>query len=184
MKAHIIVPFDGYDEHPPLDGVLKVARSTGWPLILVTRPENKIHIDDHSLQKEWVFAKATASWPESVLMSQPFWADANLLLLPGLDLRPDNVVIDIVNNLKKFDISYGLYESQNIKAHGHVEIGEKQIQICDGYKKHGLPWGLLAFRKSVGRMLFESMISAAADHEIKTLPFKATKTTLNNYIQS
>ncbi len=168
-----------------------MAEETGWPLVLITRPEKKSLIDyvqeqesRRNIHVEWVLVKQTKEWPESVLASQPYWGDNNLLLLPDVEWSPKSAVKDIVNNLNFYDISYGLFESENLQTWGTVSIADKQIRICEKPRENYrgfLPWGLLAFKRSVGRFLFESLLSSTLDHDVKTLPFRAQKVQLQSF---
>lgn len=207
-KTQIIVPCAGYgvrvgspqakellphprSKKPLIEGCLEMAEETGWPLVLITRPEKKnliACVDEQGkrrgLQIEWVLVNSTKEWPESVLVSQPFWGEKNLLLLPDVEWNPKSAVVEIVKNLNSFDISYGLFESENLRTWGTVEINAKQIRICEkptvNYPGF-LPWGLLAFKKSVGKLLFESLLTSTLDHQVKTLPFRANKVDLQSF---
>jgi dTDP-glucose pyrophosphorylase len=208
-KTHIIVPCAGYGvrvgsppakellphpttKKPLIEGCLEMAEETGWPLVLITRPEKKVLIDYvHQQEKqrhihvEWVLVKNTKEWPESVLASQPFWGEQNLLLLPDVEWNPKSAVVEIVDNLKTYDISYGLFESENLQTWGTVEISDRQIRVCEKPRENYdgfLPWGLLAFKRSVGRFLFDSLLRSTLDHEVRTLPFKAQKIALDSFV--
>lgn len=176
---------------PLIDTSLDIAENNNWPLILITRPEKKILIDyvqaqqkKRELKINWVLVKPTKEWPESILVSQNFWDENNLLVLPDTEWQPQAAEQKIVQQLENYEVSYGLFNTEDLTTWGAVQISDNDIKVCEKPKKKladFYPWGLIAFKKSVGQILFEALLQSTMDHEIKTLPLKAQKYFLNSF---
>lgn len=207
-KTHIIVPCAGFGtrvgsppakellphprtQKPLIDTCLDLAVQTGWPLVLITRPEKKILMDYVSSQEKkyglsvhWVLIKSSREWPESILTSRPQWGEKNLLILPDTEWNPASASIDMVKHLDHYDVCHGTFECSDLRTWGAVEISAQRIRVCEkpqGEVQGFKAWGLIAFKKSIGKILFESLLESTFDHKIKTLPCSGSQIVLESF---
>lgn len=176
---------------PLIEKALRCAHQNQWPLVLITRPEKKNLIDyvikrqkNLGFECHWVLVNTTREWPESILAAQNFWGDSNLLILPDTDWNPHAVEVQVLAGLKDADVSYGLFHVEDSSTWGTVKIEPRQISVWEkplkaepGYRA----WGLLAFRRSVGRPIFNALLESTLTREPRQIPLKSSWTDLSSF---
>jgi hypothetical protein len=177
-----------------IDLGLQSAAERGWPMHVITRPEKKSlvlyleKIPNVSIQK----IGPTFDWPETLLASEPYWQEWNLVFLPDMDFKPRNVLDEMAakmtganevvtaNHLVKDASQWGILwpEAGAAPADFGIRVGEK-VPINSSEPRWA--WGIYAFRKSVGRALLQAQLESCRDHRLKHLALKATAVPLTEF---
>lgn len=164
---------------------LEQAKIIGADVVLILRKEKqelKIWVTEFCEQND-IFLRVleiqpTAEWPETVLASESYWGDYNILLLPDTDWQPLNLLKTLVDTLltEKLDIIYAVFKTEKlnwgfVKAAAVLQLCEKPTANLVSFSA----WGIIGFTKAVGNALFKAHLDSTFDHQIKSLKFK-TKT--------
>lgn len=176
---------------PLIEYCLKLADQNQWNTVLITRHEKKVLMDyvshrevKKNLKTQWVLVQNTLEWPDSILKSYDFWSENNIMILPDTTWSPLGIENDVLKDLDHCDVSFGVFEATDKKTWGTVAISKENFQICEKPQKQ-MPdykaWGLIAFKKNIGRVLFSSILESTQDHQVKTLQLKARTTSLNSF---
>ena len=178
-------------QRPLIDHSLSVAQNHHWNKVFITRPEKKILMDyvtnwevSQKIKTQWVIVQKTAEWPESVLKSAEFWSEKNILILPDTSWDPAGIENEIVRQLDYFDVCYGLFDVPDKQTWGTVSIQEGALQLCEkpfNANSDFKAWGLIAFKKNVGKILFKSILESTMDHHVKSLQLKACAIIVNSF---
>ncbi len=170
-------------QRPLIDHSLSVAQNHYWNKVLITRPEKKILMDyvttweaAQKIKTQWVIVQRTVEWAESVLKSADFWGEKNILILPDTSWAPSGIECEIIRQLDHFDVCYGLFDVPCKQTWGTVSIQEGSLQLCEK-PENATPdfkaWGLIAFKKNIGKILFTHILKSTLDHQVKSLQLKA-----------
>lgn len=176
---------------PLIDSCLQIAERHQWHKVLVTRPEKKVLMDyvtAHEARKsnpsQWVLVQKTSEWPESVLKSANHWSEKNILILPDTTWAPTGIEAELIADLDHCDISFGVFETHEQSTWGTVAITENSLRLCEK-PLQSLPdfqaWGLIAFKKNIGKVLFKALLDSTLDHQIKSLHLKTRATLMTSF---
>ncbi len=170
-----------FEGRPLIEFVLRQCETRDWPIQVVTRAEKTELLgylnERQSRNLNIQLVTETREWPETVLRSEPSWQDWNLLLLPDMIFDPPSVL----DQMQKAMLS-GSFE---LVAAGQV-VSEPQVWGCLRAQSLGFEisekpkdcssawaWGVLGFRRSLGRPLFQSLLESGADHAWKSFQHRA-----------
>lgn len=142
-----------------IDYALNICDLHGFEPIVISRAE-KQEFNDYLKSKGVTYycIEPRGEWMDSVLTSEPLWDENNILILP--DTRYNNH-FDIFDNIK-----LGLELGNNAVFGMHTVQDPEKWGIIHKYhvkeKPKGLTgpknaWGLIGFKKSYGKELFEGM---------------------------
>jgi hypothetical protein len=212
LRSKELLP--GPEGEPLINHCLQQAADHGLPVHLITRKE-KIdlieHVEKFCQEKEIPFAiqriEPSREWPESILMSEKFWLEKNILCLPDTVYGPDSIfahMLGLLNwgsgagvtgdafqekgqaergsEISQFQGSVDLIvggfipEENSFSQWGffrrnlesEFSLVEKPQAIFD-FDPETRAWGLLAFRRSLGKALFEAQLASTFDHSWKTI---------------
>lgn len=144
---------DPKDNRPLIEWCLDVAIN---PLIIV-RKEKQDLIDYCSKNNiEYIIVDNTKEWPDTVLRSECFWDDRNILMLP--DVRYNNkedVIKQITDSYKS--LTFGVHEVDDVSKWGHVCLGHTQEK--PNVNTSGYAWGVISFDREIGQELFTSYLN-------------------------
>ncbi len=179
-------------QRPLIDHSLVVAQDHQWNKVLITRPEKKALMDyvtgfeiAHDTKTQWVLVQKTLEWPDSVLKSSEFWSEQNILILPDTSWTPAGLEKKIVQQLDSFDVSYGVFDTLGKHTWGTVSIQGDTLHLHEKPPKAGADfkaWGLIAFKKNIGKTLFTSILESTLDHQVKSLQIRACSTMMNSFV--
>ena len=164
-----ILKLAGSDE-PLIERAFRECEGRDWPIHLITRPE-KTDLLAYCQQRapknlSLQLVGPTQEWPATVLLSEPYWQEWNLLFLPDLIFEPSHV-LDQMLVFAKDEISLiaaGL-ETEAPGLWGCLRVEGDGFSICEKPKdlKEAWAWGFLLFKKSFGKPLFESLLAPAGN---------------------
>ncbi len=165
---------------PLIERAFSECESRDWPMHLLTRPE-KTDLLAYCHQRKLSHlaiqsVQPTREWPETVLLSEPFWLEWNLLFLPDLLFQPSNILDQIMAAATgSVDFIAAGQATDRPQIWGCLRSEASGFAICE--KPQGLEsswaWGFLAFRKKIGRQLFESLLESGSDHKWKSFSFSS-----------
>lgn len=96
-------------------------------------------------------------WPETVLSSQKFWRDQNILLLPDTRFYPESCIEDILKGLQIGNNAvFALHKVMDPENWGIIKdysIIEKSDQLIGPENA----WGIIGFKSPYGSLLFGLM---------------------------
>ncbi len=180
-----------HTQQPLIDHSLGIAQAQGWNKVLITRPDKKGLMDyvtkweqREQLKTQWVVVQKTKEWPESILKSSEFWTEKNILILPDTSWAPLGIEEKVISELGAYDVSYGIFETPNKQTWGTVSAQGNSLQLCEKPQNAGADfkaWGLIAFKKNIGKILFNSILESTMDHQVKSLQIRACLTLMSSF---
>ncbi len=168
---------DPENQKPLIDWSIELALESGLKPIVITR-KSKTTLTSY-LGVNWgrsgleIFSiEASKEWPDSILQCEDLWGDINVLLLPDTRFAPRNILRRLVRDCEQGrDSSFAYFHTEeSLESWGVLGWGENQkLQICEKprylLKKEKIaPWGLIAFRREIGRTLFSKLLSSNQTH--------------------
>jgi bifunctional N-acetylglucosamine-1-phosphate-uridyltransferase/glucosamine-1-phosphate-acetyltransferase GlmU-like protein len=170
-----------FEGRPLIEFVLRECEARDWSIHVVTRAEKTEllgYLEERQSQSLKIqLVSETREWPETVLRSEPNWQDWNLLLLPDMIFDPPAVLDQMQRAM--------LSGSVELVAAGRI-VNEPQVWGCLRTQSFGFEisekpqdcstawaWGILGFRRSLGRPLFQSLLESGTDHAWKSFPRRA-----------
>lgn len=113
-------------------------------------------------------------WPDTVLQTQPHWAAENILVLPDTRWKPESVVFDLLDVLKTKSFAYSTFDAEKkmdwgVVAQNPLSICDKPPQVLLQPPENFKSWGHLAFRKTVGRQIFSSILASHRSRQFEML---------------
>ena len=177
---------DPKTRRPLIDWSIELALQNGLKPIVITREEKWTlirHIQDQWAHKgaEIFLIEASKEWPDSILKCHKVWGEINLLLLPDTRFEPTAIIRHLVSDCRQNAASFAYFETVDSLSNwgvldwqnpGVLKICEKpsvvkiQEKIC--------PWGVIAFQKSFGKILFENLLESNGSHEWFKFEFSYT----------
>jgi dTDP-glucose pyrophosphorylase len=149
---------------PLIEEPLTRARELNWPTVIVTRPQKETLIqycEDHfpKTQVCLIDLPETSEWPDSVLASEAYWQEWNLLVLPDTAYAPRDIWAQMMSTVKADTVLVvAEHQVQDPQTWGRVEIESGGVWLAEKVSAVAAPgsaWGVLAFHRSVGRALFK-----------------------------
>lgn len=197
LKTKIIIPAAGYGTRvgspeakemltlngtqPLIEFSLEIAKLNHATAHVITRKEKKSLIS-HLQNKDNVnvqIIEPSKEWPDTILQSQPFWDDFNLLILPDTRFAPINRATELLDGLKNYDLTVGYFNPDALGTWGAFDIQSSTYRLIEkpNYQdtKNLKAWGIIGFRKNIGKDLFKLILESTIDHQFKmtSLSYKA-----------
>lgn len=167
---------------------LRLAKLTGARVHVITRPEKKSLIDyihtqaDDSISLQMV--GATKEWPETLLLSEPYWQKSNIILLPDVDFSPDTIVEDLFCKMEsnESDLVFATIAKNGYRTWGVVDQAsnshcEKPLVATAS----ACAWGVFGFQKEFGKAILQQMLESTFDHHWWKLPGRASFLSLERF---
>lgn len=157
-----------------IDGVLRDAAVTGASVHVITRAE-KTDLIEYITPKENVtvqIIEPEGEWADTVLQSQSFWDEKNILILPDTVWEPRlDTLFKIEASLKLgCDTVFAVHKVENVSKWGRVDwysVTEKPAILGPGYA-----WGLIGFTNSGNNCdLFETMTEKNCPYRLQDSSF-------------
>lgn len=165
----------GPDGQPMIDFALNLARERNWPIHVLTRTEKSNLIDYLNHKKALGFrieiqiVPPTPDWPHTLLRSQPFWRDENLVVLPDTVFAPVGMIDQMALALKQsHQVCWAAHHVTDQSTWGVIEaVDLEHIRLCEkpSTPSPGWSWGLFGFRKEAGETLLEAQSRSTIDHQ-------------------
>lgn len=158
----------GPDGLPMIEYSLELSWQLGATPVVITRKQKTTLIDYLKEHQKFqncgrlVLIENSKEWPESLLLAESEWAEKNLLLLPDVTWQPENILHELVAALQDVDLAVATHKVKDPSLWGVVEQQGDTIVFKEKVSADSaaLAWGILAFRKSVGRKVFESQLQS------------------------
>ncbi len=118
--------------------------------------------------------ESSIEWPETLLLSEKYWAESNLILLPDLIWENSDVGFRMLNHVNSGD-SELVFAGKTVsdpENWGIVNLFNQDVIFCEkprSFVSHPWAWGLIAFKRSRGRELLEKLLKSSQDHEWQSL---------------
>lgn len=127
--------------------LLRVSEAGATPLV-ISRFDKTILNDwlkEHEIPHLLVLP--TSEWVETVLVSRPFWQKKNLLLLPDADFSPDSLILEMLEALDKFELSFATFSVDDLSLWGGIK-NDSELFVSEklGDKVSGEAWGIIGWR--------------------------------------
>lgn len=188
-KTKIIIPAAGFGTRvgSPLAKELIPHPKTGLPLIqnainqalkldgqihVITRAEKKPLIDYLSPipNCQIQVIEPSKEWPDSILKSEPFWNERNILILPDTQWSPEHSILEINQLLEHSPIAAGIFNVKNPSSWGIIDTKSPTYKLCEKIQLHQAneeywAWGILGFKKEIGIPLFEAILQSTFEHQ-------------------
>lgn len=95
-------------------------------------------------------------WPNTVLKSHGFWEEKNILILPDTRFNPRHIVLQMNMALDKYPLVFATHKVQDPANWSMIESNQICEKPSDG-TLNGRAWGLIAFKKDQGELLFNQL---------------------------
>ncbi len=183
----------GSQGKPLIQFHLELARERQWPVHVITREDKKDLIDylekaSMNQEIEIQIIESSREWPETVLRSQEFWREKNILCLPDAQFSPVEILDRMNVDLDQASLVVGQFTgSDDLASWGYIhKISDAVIEICEKPETENLkhfvkPWGLIGFQKSHGSVLFEAQLQSTFDHNWKQIEADVLFLSLNEF---
>lgn len=160
---------DGYI----IDYSLKLCEEYGLTPLIITRKE-KADLHDYihnETQYEIQIIAPYGEWPDTILMSQSYWHEHNILILPDTRFKPTSII-----QLMKNDLENGALAS--IALHSVSDTSKwcivKDYDLTEKptFNENGWAMGLIGFHKSEGYRLFKGLRNRGAPYRLLDASFQ------------
>lgn len=158
---------------PLIETALRQAQVRGWPVHVITRRAKTELIsylseyqNSQGLEISIQLIESSQEWPDTVLQSQKFWRQRNLLCLPDTVFQPTGIWDDLVRS--QASLSAALFEVADGRSWGVMRKTATAVEICEKPQegRAGMKaWGLLSFQPEAGRVLLQAQLASAFHHQ-------------------
>lgn len=202
-RAKLIIPAAGYGRRvgspeakellpSAVDGVpligfcLGLAKELDFGVHVITREDKKSLIDFlRAREIEAQIIGPTAEWPATILASQNYWNEKNIVILPDTRFAPKNILENINLELDTSDVVFATFKTENCSTWGTVrsvspesfEIWEKPFE-----NNHRQAWGIFGFRKAVGQRLLDVFLNSTLEKRPIQLDLKYKVLDLESFV--
>lgn len=106
----------------------------------------------------------TSEWVQTVLASQEFWQEKNLLLLPDTNFSPENILSKMFHSLNHSELVAATFEVDDLRLWGGIKSlkGKTFVSEKISQPESGSAWGILGFSKSGGGVFWPTYLKAQA----------------------
>lgn len=146
-----------YEGKPLIEFSLELARKYGLAPLVITRKEKTDLIEYcEKLTIETQIIEVEGEWADTVLKSEPYWEDNNILILPDTIFHNKWFAMDIINDslITGLNASFALHKVENSSKWGIIR--ENRLYEKPQFDDQALAWGLMGFKKDYGKQLFSS----------------------------
>ncbi len=173
---------DPENQRPLIDWSLQLAIDLGLKPVVITRESKtslRAYLDEywHSRGVEVHLVSHSKEWPDSILQSEVLWGPINLMLLPDTRFEPISLVKQLIHDCENDkDASFGFFRTiERLDTWGVLDwSASRTLKICEKPKTlprisspqdKMAPWGLISFKKEVGKNLFSDLLGSNQSHE-------------------
>lgn len=151
-------------QDPLIDFSLRLARKRGWRVHVITRVDKTQLVQyleakwrpqfEHELSVQLILS--SSEWPDTLLQSEPYWTQENLIVLPDTVFGPESILDEMAKRLAfgKCDLVYAGTCQESLIQWGVVQLNDQKTKVtifekCSTDQK-GWAWGVMGFDKVVG----------------------------------
>ena len=145
---------------PLIDYSLKICKDYSITPVIISRPEKKEFNRYVAGKCELLVIEPRGEWMDTILQSRDMWHDEkNILILPDTRFSPKKEVLNLLNDLDKYDLSFGLHNvKEDYKKWGMVrQTATHSFEVCEKPTEDKFTseaWGLVSFKPQAGEKLF------------------------------
>lgn len=173
---------DAYGQ-PLIQWALELAANRDWKAHVITRDSKQPLLEylekrkQAGLKLSIQLIEDSTEWPDTLLQSQPYWDDQNLVILPDTRFEPTTVLDELQETLARgADAAFALFDTPEFATWGVID--PKQRRLCEKPQEDAQAllakgckaWGAFGFQKNAGTELLSQMLASTFDHTWKTLP--------------
>lgn len=174
---------------PLIEVAIQKAFQTGGRPVIVTR-RDKLELVEYCekhaqrSQIDLVLIENSREWPDSVLLSQGYWREDNILLLPDTDFSPIDILHEIKDSLIMVQSVWATHQVENGRTWGCLKIENQRLLQCEKPQQDlpAIAWGIIGFKKSIGVKIFESLLQSTSDHQWFSNEFSFETLPLNSFV--
>lgn len=106
-------------------------------------------------------------WPDTVMQSENYWSDENLLLLPDTDFLPQDIPHKMILALQNYETTWAVHQVSDGRTWGCLQVREGSLYNCEKpvSAEPAQAWGLIGFRRQVGQKLFRQLLESTMNHQ-------------------
>jgi dTDP-glucose pyrophosphorylase len=155
-----------YNGKPLIEYCLDVCALYGLTPHVITRKE-KTDLIDYCVSRNitvQILEQPGAEWADTVLKSFPYWSEHNVFMLPDTIWENISVIEQLLRDLELgCNASFGVHAVNNQSQWSVIN----NYYICEkpNVKGNGIAWGLFAFKKKYGKILFT--LFTQKNHQMK-----------------
>lgn len=165
-----------YNGKPLIQFALDICSKYGYVPHVITRKEKLDLIQfcqDRKITVQ-ILDEPGREWADTVLKSQPYWADVNLFILPDTVWDNPEIVQELVNNIKLGNnAAFGILDVENQSKWSTIN----NYTVTEKPRVHGagIAWGCFAFKKVYGFNLFFRLSQKDYPFKLKRCSFHSLK---------
>ncbi len=158
---------------------LDIAETVDAQAVVITRKNKLILIDAlrHYANVEICLIDSSKEWPDTLLQSEPYWGENNVVLLPDTRFSPLNTVEQIFSNLESGKkIVFATFAVNDFSTWGVVARNKSSWHICEKPSNREClsvetlqAWGIFGFKREFGKELLNAMLQSGFDHRMKPI---------------
>jgi hypothetical protein len=175
-----------------IDLAFEKAKEMDCSVHLITRKEkvDLISYTEEQFQKglkgQIQIVNPTKEWPDSILKSQNYWHEWNLLFLPDTDFQPRDILKQICLEIQTHqpDFAAASFVCDHAPTWGCFRQVGDGYEFCEKPKiaKTGIEaWGFLFFKKQFGENLFSHLLESSFDHQWKFFRCKGVTLQMDHF---
>jgi dTDP-glucose pyrophosphorylase len=157
-----------------IDHTIDLAYKLNTQVLVISR-KDKHALNEYLIEKQkhdkrlsLLLIDQTPEWTWSVQLASPYFHQKNILLLPDSDWGTFDVGKDLLKSLDSSEISVGVFQVENPKVWGMIEVKENSLFMGEKPLKteSHLAWGLISFQGSFGKIFWEKYKTTSQQHHM------------------
>lgn len=163
----------GKEDKPIIEWGLDLVQKAQMQSVVIVRKDKKVLLDYLKIIKSKYQIKiceieGSREWPHSLLQSQVYWSQKNIVLLPDTRFSPKNILLQIDQALNVSSMCFATFDSESLQDWGCITNKAGLLQICEKPQKSepdARPWGVFGFQKERGQELLEKILLSCHDQK-------------------
>ncbi len=151
---------------PMIAHCLDLAKTMNLAAHVIVRPEKKAlvrYLKKRAQTQELSvqIVGVTREWPDTLLLSRPFWRAKNIVCLPDTRFRPLQIFKVIDQRLRRTPLVWATFKAKDLKCWGAVDLKHKtHAEKPTSWVAGARGWGLFGFQKRYGVRVLESLLKS------------------------
>jgi hypothetical protein len=172
-----------------IDLPLEIAKKYAWPILVISR-KNKTELNQYLVSKQTRdqmgellqthLIESSQDWFDSLLQSEPFWLEHNIVFLPDVHFTPENILLKMQKALFNAPIVAAAHQVPDPNNWGHIYsslndgIDSDRQTVFFEKPSIFLPpidraWGLMGFHKNWGAKILNAQAKSQKQQVEQTL---------------
>lgn len=174
------------DGVPLIDFSLTLAKEFNFHAHVITRTEKKSLIEfleEKNIESQIV--SPTAEWPATILASQSYWHEKNIVVLPDTRFNPKKILEVIDLELETNDVVFACFKAEDYSTWGtirSISVGSFEVWEKPSENNRRQAWGIFGFRKTVGERLLNVFLKSTLEKKPIQLDLKYKVLDLETFV--